>query len=63
MKPDNTLIPELLDLKTALLESNQREYVGRIRMIVTLIRESERRIVDSRSFSATETVGSDETQV
>jgi cholesterol transport system auxiliary component len=31
-------------------------------MIMTLIRESDRRIVASRRFSATETVGSDDTR-
>jgi cholesterol transport system auxiliary component len=58
--PDYTLMTELLDFQ-AEPGAKASEYVVRVTMMMTLIRESDRRIVDARRFSATGTVGSDET--
>ena len=62
LNPDYTLMTELQDFQAEPLGSDPQEYVVRIGMIMTLIRESDRRIVASRRFSATETVGSDDTR-
>ena len=62
LDPDYTLMTELQDFQAEPLGSKPPEYLVRISMIVTLIRESDRRIVASRRFSVTETVGSDDTQ-
>jgi cholesterol transport system auxiliary component len=62
LNPDYTLMTELQDFQAEPLGSDPTEYVVRIGMIMTLIRESDRRIVASRRFSATETVGSDDTR-
>jgi cholesterol transport system auxiliary component len=60
LMPDYTLMTELLDFQ-AEPGAKASEYVVRVTMMMTLIRESDRRIVDARRFSATGTVGSDET--
>lgn len=61
LNPDYTLMTELQDFQAEPLGSKRAGYVVRISMIMTMIRESDRRIVASRRFSAVETVVSDDT--
>lgn len=61
LNPDYTLMTEILDFQVEPLAQELPEYAIRISMMMTLIRESDRRIISSRRFSATETVGSDDT--
>jgi cholesterol transport system auxiliary component len=60
LMPDYTLMTELLDFQ-AEPGAAPSEYIVRVTMMMTLIRESDRRIADVRRFSATGTVGSDDT--
>jgi cholesterol transport system auxiliary component len=62
LNPDYTLMTELQEFQVEPLGAEPPEYAIRISMMMTLIRESDRRIVASRRFSATETVASDDTQ-
>jgi cholesterol transport system auxiliary component len=59
LNPDYTLMTEIQDFQA---EPAGQDHLVRINIMATLIRESDRSIVASRRFSATETVGSDETQ-
>lgn len=59
LNPDYTLMTELQDFQ---VEPAGPEFVIRISMMMTLIRESDRRIVGSRRFSSATTVGSDDTR-
>ena len=59
LTPDYTLMTEIQDFQA---EPAGQDHLVRINIMATLIRESDRSIVASRRFSATETVGSDETQ-
>jgi cholesterol transport system auxiliary component len=61
LNPDYTLMTELQDFQAEPSETGPPAYVIRITMMMTLIRESDRRIVATRRFSTTETVGSDDT--
>jgi cholesterol transport system auxiliary component len=61
LNPDYTLMTELQDFQAEPSGTEPPQYVIRISMMMTLIRESDRRIVATRRFSATETVGSDDT--
>jgi cholesterol transport system auxiliary component len=62
LNPDYTLMTEIQDFQVEPLATDPPGYAIRISMMLTLIRESDRRIVASRRFSGTETVGSDDTQ-
>ena len=59
LNPDYTLMTELMDFQ---VEPSADQFVVRITMMMTLIRESDRRVVASRRFSASETTASDDTQ-
>jgi cholesterol transport system auxiliary component len=61
LDPDYTLMTELQDFQAEPLRTDPPEYVIRISVMMTLIRESDRSIVAARRFSATETVDSDDT--
>lgn len=61
LNPDYTLMTELQDFQAEPSGTTPPRYVIRITMMMTLIRESDRRIVATRRFSTTETVGSDDT--
>jgi cholesterol transport system auxiliary component len=61
LNPDYTLMTEIQDFQVEPLATDPPQYVIRVSLMMTLIRESDRRIVASRRFSATETVGSDDT--
>ena len=60
LMPDYTLMTELLDFQ-AEPGAGPSQYTVRVTMMMTLIRESDRRISDARRFSATGTAGSDDT--
>ncbi len=62
LNPDYTLMTELQDFQAEPVASEPPEYLIRISMMVTLIRESDRSIAGSRRFTTTATVGSDDTQ-
>lgn len=62
LNPDYTLMTELQDFHVEPVSLEPQQYAIRIKMMMTLIRESDRRIIASRSFSATETVGTDDTR-
>ncbi len=61
LNPDYTLMTELQDFQVE-PSGPQGEYLVRISMMMTLIRESDRQIVGSRRFSATATARSDDTR-
>ncbi len=61
LNPDYTLMTELQDFHSEPFGPRQEGFVIRISMMMTMIRESDRRIVASRRFTAAETVGSDDT--
>ncbi|WP_137111223.1 ABC-type transport auxiliary lipoprotein family protein [Rhodobacter sp. SY28-1] len=61
LNPDYTLMTELMDFQVE--PSAPDQFVVRITMMMTLIRESDRRVVASRRFSTSETTASDDTQV
>jgi len=61
LNPDYTLMTELQDFQAEPVGPEPTQYLIRVSMMTTLIRESDRRIVASLRFSATETVGSDDT--
>lgn len=63
LNPDYTLMTELMDFQVEPSGQGQDQFVVRITMMMTLIRESDRRIVASRRFSTSETAASDDTQV
>lgn len=62
LNPDYTLMTELMDFQVEPSGPEPDQFVVRITMMMTLIRESDRRIVASRRFSTTESVASDDTQ-
>ena len=62
LNPDYTLMTEIQDFQAEPAGLDQPGHLVRVSVMATLIRESDRSIVASRRFSATETVGSDETQ-
>jgi cholesterol transport system auxiliary component len=62
LNPDYTLMSEIQDFQAEPVGEDQSEFLVRISVLATLIRESDRAIVASRRFAATETVGSDDTQ-
>lgn len=61
LNPDYTLMTEVIDFQVE--PSAPDQFVVRIALMMTLIRESDRRIVASRRFSTVETAASDDTQV
>ena len=61
LNPDYTLMTELMDFQVE--PSGPDQVVVRITMMMTLIRESDRRIVAAKRFSTSETAASDDTQV
>jgi cholesterol transport system auxiliary component len=63
LNPDYTLMTELMDFQVEPSGPEPDPFVVRITMVMTLIRESDRRIVASRRFSTSETAASDNTQV
>jgi cholesterol transport system auxiliary component len=62
LNPDYTLMTEVMDFQVE-PSGPEAEFVVRITLMMTLIRESDRRIVASRRFSTSETAASDDTQV
>ena len=62
LNTDYTLMTEIQAFQAEPLATEPPQYLIRISMMMTLIRESDRRIVASRRFSATETVDSDDTR-
>lgn len=62
LNPDYTLMTELQDFQVEPAGPERDQFVIRISMMMTLIRESDRRIVSSRRFSSATTVGSDDTR-
>ena len=62
LNPDYTLMTELQDFHAEPLGSDPPQFVVRISLMMTLIRESDRQVAASRRFTATETVGSDDTR-
>jgi cholesterol transport system auxiliary component len=62
LNPDYTLMTEVMDFQVE-PSGLEAEFVVRITLMTTLIRESDRRIVASRRFSTFETAASDDTQV
>jgi cholesterol transport system auxiliary component len=61
LNPDYTLMTELQDFQAEPLASEPPRYTIRISMMMTLIRESDRRIIASKRFSSVSVVGSDDT--
>jgi cholesterol transport system auxiliary component len=61
LNPDYTLMTELQDFQAEPLATEPPQFTIKVSMMMTLIRESDRRIVAARRFSATETVDSDDT--
>ncbi len=61
LNPDHTLITDLQDFQAEPLGPEQEGLVVRISMMMTMIRESDRRIIASRRFTTTEIVASDDT--
>jgi cholesterol transport system auxiliary component len=62
LNPDYTLMTELQDFQVEPVGDGSPGFAIRISMMMTLIRESDRRIVAARRFATTETVSSDDTQ-
>lgn len=62
LNPDYTLMTELLDFQAEPDASAPSRFDVRVTMMMTLIREADRRIVASRRFSATQSVESDDTR-
>jgi cholesterol transport system auxiliary component len=62
LSPDYTLMTEVMDFQVE-PSGPEAEFVVRITMMMTLIRESDRRVVASRRFSTSEIAASDDTQV
>jgi cholesterol transport system auxiliary component len=63
LNPDYTLMTEVMDFQVEPSGPEPERFVVRITLMMTLIRESDRRVVASRRFSASETTASDDTQV
>lgn len=65
LMPDYTLMTELqaFQVEPVVAEGGPETFIVRVGAMMTIIRESDRRIVASRRFEATATVGSDETPV
>ena len=61
LNPDYTLMSELQEFQVEPLGVEPAGFVIKVGMMMTLIRESDRRIVASRRFAASEAVGSDDT--
>jgi cholesterol transport system auxiliary component len=63
LNPDYTLMTEVMDFQVEPSGPEPERFVVRITLMMTLIRESDRRIVAARRFSTVETAPSDDTQV
>ena len=63
LNPDYTLMTELMDFQVEPSGQVPDQFTVRITMMMTLIRESDRRIVATKRFSTSETAASDDTQV
>lgn len=63
LNPDYTLMTEVMDFQIEPSGQGPDQFVVRITLMMTLIRESDRRIVASRRFSTSEPATSDNTQV
>jgi cholesterol transport system auxiliary component len=63
LNPDFTLMTELVDFQVEPSVTGTEQFIVRITLMMTLVRESDRRIVASRRFSTSETAASDDTQV
>ena len=63
LNPDYTLMTEVMDFQVEPSMPKANQFVVRITLMMTLIRESDRRIVASRRFSTSGTAASDDTQV
>ena len=61
LNPDYTLMTELQEFQVEPLGAAPAGFVVKVGMMMTLIRESDRRIVASRRFAASAAVGSDDT--
>lgn len=62
LNPDTTLMTEVQDFQVEPSGQKPPTFTIRIGLMMTLIRESDRSIIGSRRFTATETVGSDATR-
>jgi cholesterol transport system auxiliary component len=63
LNPDYTLMTEVMDFQIEPSGPEPDQFLVRITLMMTLIRESDRRVVASRRFSTSETTASDDTQV
>ena len=61
LMPDYTLMTELQDFQAEPIGPDARQVTVKVSVMLTLIRESDRRIVATRRFATTDVVGSDET--
>ena len=61
LMPDYTLMTELQEFQAEPLGTETAQFTVKVSVMMTLIRESDRRIVASRRFAGTATVGSDDT--
>jgi cholesterol transport system auxiliary component len=60
--PDHTLMIEIQSFQVEPLAAQPGAFAVKIGLVLTLIRESDRRIVATRRFAASEAIGSDDTQ-
>lgn len=63
LNPDYTLMTDLMDFQVEPAGQDPERFVVRITMVMTVIRESDRRVVASKRFTAVETAASDDTEV
>lgn len=63
LNPDYTLMTDLMDFQVEPAGQEPDRFVVRITMVMTVIRESDRRVVASKRFTAVETAASDDTEV
>lgn len=63
LNPDYTLMTEVMDFQVEPFGPEPERFVVRVTLMMTLIRESDRRIVAARRFSTVETAASDGSQV
>ncbi len=63
LNPDYTLMTEVMDFQVEPSGPGPDQFVVRISLMMTVIREADRRIVASRQFYTSEAAASDDTQV
>ncbi|RYI14473.1 MAG: ABC transporter [Acetobacteraceae bacterium] len=62
LNPDYTLMTDVQDFQAEPLAADPPQYLVRVSIMSTMIRESDRRVVASRRFTVTEIVSSDDTR-